>query len=345
MRSLLLILVLGLGPIGAAHAQDAEPPPPTPPLEAPRTMPADLGFGEQELSKFWEFPDPDRHRARVDQRDEIDASSDRTILWPTAHTPHKHTLAVSNHMLVLTQLSYSPTDDAQITASLVVPGDDAATHVALSTKFTVSESDNHVFSIQPFGQYHRGKGTLVNSDMGLGVAALVDLMSTNNLVLTFGAVAYGTIVATSQEFTYDNCQSRSDFIDGSCADTNSSTSALPASGHFLGAQVGATWYIFNSWSLRAEFMTGVAAGSVLGSEWLTRREAPNAESERLASGRAEVGLPYDTDATLGLGLQWSNGLFAIQFSGYALTAPWAFNPDLGRQIYLVPMFNAGMALF
>lgn len=333
-------------PADGADAMPSEPQTPeAAPEEAPVTMPADLGFGQQGLAKRLEFPDPDRYRARVDRRDDIDASSDRTIIWPTAHTPHKHTLAVSNHMLVLTQISYSATDDVQLTGSLVVPVDTADTHIALSGKITLSESDNHVFSIQPFGQYRRGKNAFAARDMGLGVAALLDLMSTNNLVVTLGAVAYATIVAGTQEFTYDNCQSRQEYRDGSCGQAETVSTTFPSGGHFVGGQVAANWYILDSWSLRGEFMTGLAAGSVLGSEWLTRRVDVEDESERFNDGPVQAGIPYDTDATLGMGLQWSNGLFAVQFSGYALVAPWVFNPEDDRQVYLMPMLNVGMALF
>lgn len=316
-------------------------------VEAPRTQPNDIGFGERQVARRYHFPDPDRFRPRVDRRDEIDASSDRTILWPTAHTPHQHTLAVSNHMFVLSRIAYSATDDLQLAATFVVPNRDIGshTHLGLSGKITFDESENHVFSIQPFGHYRRGGLDLPTSDLGLGVTALLDVVSSNNLVFTFGAVAFGTLVASTQTASYEDCQSREDFIDGSCRTTESNTTGFPAGGHFLGAQAGLTWYFFDDWSLRGELMTGVAAGSVLGSEWITRRVDPDDEAARFETGRPGLGLPYDTNVTLGMGLQWSNGLFAVQFSGYALTAPAVWAPESERDLYLVPMLNLGMALF
>lgn len=316
----------------------------TAPTGPPKTMDTDVGFGERGVSAVYHFPDQSRFRPRVDRRDEIDASSDRTIVWPTAHTPHKNTLAVSNHMIVLSQVSYSPSDDLQLTASLVIPFDVADTHVGFSGKITLSEGDNHTFSLQPFTQFHRSASELPNTDFGLGVAALLDIKSTNNLIFSLGAVGYATLLGVSGVYTYDNCESRTDFIDGSCREVSGETTGFPGGGHFVGAQAGFTWYILDSWSLRGEVMTGVAAGSVLGSEWLTRRVDPTDESDRLDSGRSGIGIPYDTDITAGLGLQWSNGLIAVQFSGYALSAPDIFSPEF-RSLHFVPMANAGIALF
>ena len=326
------------------ESEAPEPEAPATPSGPPKTMPSDVGFGERGVSASYHFPDQSRFRPRVDRRDEIDASSDRTILWPTAHTPHKHTLAVSNHMLLLSQISYSPTDDAQLTASVVVPFDVADTHIGLSGKLTLNEGPNHTFSIAPFGQYRRSSRELANSDFGLGAAALLDIKSSNNIILSFGAVAYATVLAVTGVYTYDDCESRQDFIDGSCRDTSGESNTFPSGGHFVAGQVGITWYILDSWSLRGEVMTGVAAGSVLGSEWISRQVDPSDETERFETGRLGTGFPYDTDITVGGGLQWSNGLIAVQMSGYVLTAPEIFDPEF-RSIYFVPMANLGIALF
>jgi hypothetical protein len=333
-----VIAVFVTSAAGQAAAQEPVAP-------VPETVPADVGFGEHEVADYYRFPDPDRYTARVDRRDAVDASSDRTILWPTAHTPHKGRLAVSNHMFVLTQASYSFTDDFQLTGSLVIPVASADTHAALSGKFTLSESENHVFSIQPYGAYRRGSQDLANTDFGMGVAGLVDFMITNDLVASLGAVAYGTLVAGTGEFTYENCQSRSDYIDGSCREVRMATNGFPSGGHFVGAQLGVSWYIFDWLSLRGEFMTGLAAGSVMGSEWLTRGVNPVEEGDRYEDGDLGIGVPYDSDVALGGGLQWSNGMFAAQLSGYVLRGPPdnEFQPD--RIFYLIPMANVGVALF
>ena len=332
-----------------AVAQTGEPAPPEDTAQptdgsAPKTMPNDVGFGQVPLNERWRFADEDSLGARVDRRDAIDASSDRVILWPTAHTPHKNTLAISNHMGALNQVSYSPSDDVQTTASVVVPIDVADTHVALSGKFTVSESDNHVVSIQPFAHHRRSRSSLGGNDTGVGFAGLADVISTDNIILSFGLVGYVTVVAATREFDYTACRTRAEFIRGNCQRSALQTQAFPKGGHFVGAHFGMTWYFHDQWSLRGEAMTGLSAGSVLGSEWLTREFDPEDEGERFRSGPAGVGVPHDTGLAIGGGLQWSNGTLAVQFSGYALTAPVPGLDEL-REVYLIPMANIGTAFF
>lgn len=316
--------------------------------KAPQTQPPDLGFGQHELAGRFYFPSAESYMARVDRRDEIDATSDRTILWPTAHTPRRHRLSYSNHMLRLNRLAYSITDDLQLATTLSFANDVADFYAGGSLKITVSESDNHVISIQPLGYYREDVAELSNRDFGFGAAFLADLIISNDLIVTLGATGYGTVWYGEEEFTYENCQSRRDFLDGNCRETRTESTTFPSGGHWLAAQVGATWYMLDSFSMRAEVMSGLSAGSVLGTEWIRDDLSSEAKSARFTSGELGVGVPHGSEVTAGLGLAWSSGHFAAQLSGYVTRAPALF-PDLDGNRedtwVFVPMLNVSAALF
>lgn len=338
-------------PVGTAPGAEKRPTEAKGETGPPVTQPLDMRFGEHQLSEPYHFPDPQANVPRVDRRDAVDASSDRSILMPTAHTPHQNTLAYSNAMLALNRLAFSPTDDLQLATTVVVPSAASDFHLGLSGKITLSESFQHVFSIQPLGFYHTGSSALATRDLGFGVAALVDLMVSNNLIVTLGGTGYATVWAGTEEFVYENCETREDFLDGSCREERTQSEGFPPGGHFLAAHLGVTWYITDQWSLRGEAMTGVASGSVLGTEWLAASDDPAAARERLVNGGIQAGMPYGSEATVGLGIGWSNGLFSAQFSGYVLRVPDQFADEEGdafdrNSIWaLTPMANVGIAVF
>lgn len=328
--------------VSAAAQEESEPAP-----RVPQTVPPDLGYGENQLAEHLRFPDEADYQARVDRRDDVDAASHRTILWPTAHTPPQWTVQYSNFMGALNQLSFSPTDSVQVSGTFLIPSPTADLMGGLATKIRLQKTVNSELSLQPFGFYRNGNGQLGTRDLGFGVAGLFDFIVTNNFVATFGLVGYGTVFYGRDVFSYESCESRRDFLDGTCREVETDGSSFPSGGHFFGAQLAGSYYILNQFSLRGELFTGVAAGSVLGTEFLVDRPDIEADRRRFEDGEVAVGLPYDGKVTVGMGLQWSNGLFALQFSGYVYRGESAlavdFEGNRRTQFLLTPMLNGAIA--
>lgn len=315
----------------------------------PKTLPADAGFGQNQLAERYHFPDEDEYVARVDARDEYDATGHRTILLPTAHTPEKWTVSYSNFMLFYNQLSVSVSDDVQLGIGAVLPTPTIDFVGGASAKFTLSEGPNVALALQPFATHRNGRGELATNDAGVGMSFLADFIVSNNLVTTLGATAYGTLWASTSDYTYENCESRSDFLDGACRETELTNHFLPSGGHWLALHASATYYLTDNFSLRGELITGGALGSVLGTEWLREDFDIEADEARFLEGTAAIGVPYSSDATAGAGLAWSNGMFAVSFSGYVFRAVDPFGPiDAGEEApeiwALTPMLNLAATL-
>lgn len=318
-----------------------------PPAPTPITQPTDYGFGEHQLAERFEFPDETDYLGRVDRRGEIDATPHRTILWPTAYTPERLTVSLSSFMLNLNQLSFSPTDDLQLSATVLVPTELMDFQAGLAAKFSLAKTENTQISLQPLTKLRVGRGGRATRDVGAGVALLFDFVVTNNFVMTAGALGYGTAWFSKEVSEYVDCESRRDYISGACLEYRTESSALPRGGHFLAAQLAGTYYIFDSLSLRGEVFSGIAAGSVLGSEFVVRRPTPVEDIARFDTGSFALGVPYDSRLTVGMGLAWSNGLFAVQFSGYVYSAERDTFVDEGvraRSLLLTPMLNIAAAI-
>lgn len=340
MRHVVVLMVFFASANAAAQEveQGAEP---------PVTRPHDYGFGENQLHERFHFPDETEHSAPVDRRGELDAASHRTILMPSARTPEQHTVQYSNFMVALHQLSYSPTDAVQLTATAKWGTPLSEPQVGLAGKFRLSTSQDTTFSLQPFSTFRNESepeeaGT---RDFGSGVAGLVDVAVTNHLVVTLGLTAYATLWYGYEEWNYDACESRSDYLDGACRDTSSGGMGLPPGGHFVMGHVGATYYVLDQWALKGELLSAVAAGSLLGTEFLVAApQSISADRARFEEGDLGIGAPYDSKLTLGLGFQWSNGLFAVQFSGYGYLGDAVGTERVsGLEWIFTPMVNAAVA--
>ena len=325
---------------GDQAAQDAEERP------GPITRPPDLGYGDNQLAEQFRFPDETAYSALVDRRDDIDAASHRTILWPTAHTPRRFTIQYSNFMGALNQLSFSPTDAVQLSGTVLIPSPTADFRAGLASKLRLHGTTETELSLQPFGLYREGNREPGTRDLGVGVALLFDFIVSNKFVATLGAAGYATGFYGREVFDYADCESRSDFLDGSCRTLDTQGTAFPSGGHFFGVQVAGTYYVLESFSLRGELFSGAATGTVLGTEFLVVTPSLEDDRRRFEEGEVAAGLPYDSKITAGLGLQWSNGLFAVQFSGYAYRGPAPFGGFDGNRAeiwLLTPMLNGAVA--
>lgn len=325
--------------VGAA-AQDSGAPP-------PQTQPTDYGFGEHQLAERFEFPDETDYLGRVDRRSDIDATPHRTILWPTAYTPERGTVSLSSFMLNLNQLSFSPTDGLQLSATVLIPTEIADFQTGLAAKMSLAKTANAELSLQPMGKLRVGRGELPTQDAGVGLAALFDFIVSNNFVMTLGALGYGTLWFGHQTSEYVDCASRSEYISGACLEYRTESTAFPRGGHFFAAQLAGTYYILDSLSLRGEVFSGVAAGSVLGSEFVVRRPTPAEDAARFESGEFALGVPYASGLTFGMGLAWSNGLFAVQFAGYLYGGEHDWFVEEGvraRGLLMTPMLNLAAAI-
>jgi hypothetical protein len=174
------------------------------------------------------------------------------------------------------------------------------------------------------------------------VSLLADFVLTNDITTTLGATAYGTVWASTADYTYENCESRQDYLSGECREVETSSHPFPPGGHWLALHGAATYYLTDNFSLRGELITGGALGSVLGTEWLREDPGVDADEDRFLEGTAAVGIPFDSKITGGAGFAWTNGMFAVSLSGYLYRGQSVFeNVDGTRdEIWVVtPMFN------
>lgn len=335
---LALLLSLAATNVAAQEAASADKAP-----EGPITQPHDYRYGHNQIHERFHFPDATENLAPVDRRSEIDAASHRTILTAAALTPPPRTVQYSNFMLALHQLSFSPTDDLQLSATGKWGTPRSQPQVGLAAKIRLVSALDTAFSIQPFTFYRSATDPmdLDTSDFGLGLAALFDFFVTNRLAVTAGLTAYGTLWYGREEWNTDACESRADFLAGQCRDLRTVGQALPPGGHFLTAHVGATYYIYDQWALKGELLSGVVAGSLLASEFVVAAPDTFSDRARFEEGEIGVGVPNGALISAGLGLQWSNGLVAVQFSGYVYPAEPLNVPDHG--VLFTPMLNGAVA--
>ncbi len=315
-------------------------------VPVPKTRPLDLEFGGKMVHSDLRFPDPSQYAARVDRRDSLDAIPHRTILMPTAYTPKQFTVTASSFMLALNNVSFSPTDAIQVSVTGKIPTPLSDTQLGLATKIRLHQAPNWSFAIQPFGFMRLGSRLefdLGTRDAGLGLAALFDWAVTNDFVATIGVIGYGTVWYAFDTFEFESCSSRSEYLNGDCRDVVQEGRSFPEGGHFGALQLAGSYYLFDHWSLKGEIFSAIAAGTALATDFVVREPEDAADRARFEIGAPGYGIPYGSPVTLGMGLQWSNGLFAAQLAGYVYRGEAEFAVDFEgrpREIWLLtPMGN------
>lgn len=311
---------------------------PTASAEVPKTQPPDLGYGQNRLADRYRFPE-DAKPGRVDRRRDVDAAAHRAILMPMAYVPPRNTVSYSNHMVLLNQLSWSATDSVMLTAAALLPRHDVDLNILFSAKAVVLRTWNTTLSVVPHVSYRQGSGDLPTSDMGLGGAFLADFNVSDDFVLNLGLTPHFTFWYGFTEADFSACSTRSEYLDGDCS-AERTESASAAGGHFLVGQVAGNYYVTDRLSLRAEVLSGAAAGTVLGTDFLHTRPTPERRRAQFESPDLEIGAPTGSQITLGAGVGWSYRYFALQLSGYLYRSSSPFGPTW----VATPMVNIAATL-
>ena len=282
---------------GAASAQEPNPQP-------LKTLPFDQGFTEQNI-KAKDFPPLEVWVPLKEKRGHLDAAADRTISVPTAFTPQEGTFSYTNVLILGNQVSYAWTDEQQTSLTIVLPTDSGVPFWALlSHKVSLWNGPSWELSTQPFAALHAEDKVRKISDLGLGLGLLGDIYLGDSVVLTAGVHGMTTVSYTYQVETLDRCATRADYPD--CVDFVDKSESFPPGGHFVMLSAAMTFFMTDHLTLRAELLTGGAAGTFLGSETAFADLTADEAAARYDQGEWKSGIPYDS-GTLSVGLGYSSG--------------------------------------
>ncbi len=280
----------------------------------PITIVADPGYGENELVAKSYFR-PESREAQVDRRDEIDAMADHAILLPTAFTPKQFSTSFTTTNILLNTLSFSPTDDLQISASAVLPTGVSDFMLNGSVKFRLKTDPNYIISAQPFFSYQSGQEQLDVANFGIGGGLLADFYITDRLVISTGSHLFLNVVNIQDQLNYDDCQTHNDFVQGDCINTDSQV-GFPSGGHWMSLQASLLYYIYDSFSLRLEAISGLTVGSFLGTEYLDGRDGFTTKTDNFNDPSIGVGVPRNSIITLGAGIGYARKNYGFKASAY-----------------------------
>lgn len=154
--------------------------------------------------------------------------ADHAILLPTAFTPKQFSVSFTTTNLLLNTLSFSPTDDLQVSGSAVIPTDLTDFMLNGSVKFRLKTDPNYIVSAQPFFSYQAGHEQLDVANFGIGGGVLADFYITDRLIISTGSFVFLNMVNIGDQLNYDECQTHNDFVDGGCINTDSQVSFLRA---------------------------------------------------------------------------------------------------------------------
>lgn len=280
----------------------------------PITIVADPGFGDNKLVSRDYFR-AESNLAQVDKRGEIDAMADHAILLPTAFTPKQFSTSFTTTNLLLNTFSFSPTDNLQLSASAVIPTQITDFMLNGSVKFRLKTDPNYIISAQPFFSYQAGQEQLDVANFGAGGGLLADFYITDRLVISTGSFVFLNMVNIVDQLNYDACQTHSDFVDGNCINTDSQVS-FPSGGHWMSLQASLLYYIYDSFSLRLEAISGLTLGSFLGTEYFDGRDGFTTKTNYFEDPSVGIGVPRNSIITLGAGIGWARKNFGFKASAY-----------------------------
>jgi hypothetical protein len=325
-----MMVVLGSG----AVASSAEP---TSSERAPQTVPPDLDYGTRPIGPKAYFPDLGPEPGRVDRRQEINPLADRTVLWPTAHTPEAGTWLYSNYMFLGNQLSYAKSDDLLLSLGVGLPYEN--TYGQASAKWVFHRSRDLDVALVPFGALRVGRRDFASSDAGVGLGLVADVTPNDMIVFSAGVAGYGTLFYRYHEVDSSGCQSRSQYIEGACLNGTSFSKVGPAGGHWLAGYVGITYYSVETIFFNLELTYGATRGSFFGTETLFGSEIDREqEIARYLEGPWGAGVPYGRGLTGAFGVTGVHRNFAGQFSIYMVRG----GEDREAVAEAVPVFTAAI---
>lgn len=297
-------------------ADDSQPPPieKNEKAEPPITIVADPGFGENKLISNDYFR-AESVSAPVDKRGKIDPMSDHSILIPTAFTPKQFSFSLTTTNFFLNSLSFSPTDDLQLSTTFLVPTGINDFMLNASGKMRLISDENYIVSAQPFVSYQAGEEDLDVTNFGIGGGLLADFYLSDRFVLSTGSFLFLNILNINDQLNYDTCTTHKDFVDGTCINTDKETS-FPAGGHWLSLHASLIYYIYDSFSLRFEAISGITSGSFLGTEYVNGKDPFSEKKANFSDPSIGLGIPKDSIITLGAGIAWSRKNIGFKASSY-----------------------------
>ncbi len=363
--SILAVLVVLLCTPAAGFAQSGgeAPPPETPEtVEADETKPAqassraarqnrfasgklettarDRDFGRRSAQPSDQFSSEDLGLAPVDRRQQISSMADRNVLAPMAQTAPEGTVSYSNYNFLGNLLTYGVNDKLAVTAGMVLPLDGGDFITTVSGKYKLHESRNWIVSVLPFGAVANGTQQLDTYQFGVGSGLLADFHLSDTVVLAGGAYGFATLAAGYDQYSAD-C-TRSEFNSESC-EVQTTQLALPAGGHWIGATLGANWYVTEAFSINLEYILGGSWGTFFGVENTSDRNDLEARRARFESPEFSSGFPHGQGPTISLGGTWSNGATALQFATVFLRRQDDENTlvvDESQEFTALPMLSA-----
>lgn len=322
-----------------------------------QTRPPDANYSRVDASLTAPIPGMALEIPPVDRRDEVDPLAVQGALFPTAHIPEERRFVYRNHLVFGNQLSARVLDDLMIDVLTVVSpgslgwnaGGDIDRRLALQARYRIFQTDDLSVAVQGGLQHQKGLYKLDTSVLGAHLSAMLDYKLSDRLILGAGLLGNLPLQLKYTDEDTSRCESRGDFIEGSCIDYIEESRALPPGGQFVMGWLGLTLYTEASIYLKGEVFSALRRGTIWGLEGALYNdqrlgtELARYESTQFAGGPVK-GAPFGV--TLGVGYTLKERL-AIQLT--LITLPGALperdNRDdgfVGTPPHIFPMSTIGL---
>lgn len=286
---------------GASAAVWAQPP------DSLNTREWNEGFGAQEIL-VREFPASTAWMRLEDKRLDIDAAADRAMTIPTAQTRRAGDLSYTNVDVLGNELSYAWNDGFQTSLLIVLPSEQLGSRFQLATKHRIHHADGVTVSLMPSLGTHAEDQERALTDAGAGLAILADFYLGDTFVLGLGAHGWGTFWYRTERENLEGCASRGSYP--ACVSYDLDAITFPSGGHHVLGSVTAAWHFSDVWSLKGEFITGMAAGTVWGLDYHREDLDFDNRRERYEDGQWAWGVPYDVPFTAGAAIAYADAEWA-----------------------------------